>query len=574
MSPISWVTDKLGNKGKVTPQDEVKDVEKDVEAQEFEHEDDDFDDEEGEEEEGDYDEAENAPQTLQQRKMTVENQLNEELKKYSSSYVPLIQEKFVDTTRFNMAVGVVIVLNALTIGFETDMGCQENCTPEDQQIWMIFEYFFCVVFIIEMFMRMYEYGWSDYRGYPILAYFKDGWCCFDFILILLNIMDAIIVPAVSQGNNSRFFSQFSVLRVIRMARLVRLVRLLRAFRELWLIVAGMYQAAKALFWVMVLLVILLYVWAIILTITVGQSEESQYFDYRFSYWKKDDYWGTVPASMYSLFQLMTRDSWSSSMIRPVVVKNPGLVVLYLMFFCIVTFGLMNIIVGVVVENTMACAKENEEKIQQMQDSEQTRVLESLKAIFEASDTNGDGTLDREEFLAGMKKKEVKERLATIDIPIQDLNELYDLLDENQDKSITINEFFKGCEKLKGVAKSRDIIDLSVKVSMYLQMATELQHGKKCIYKDKSGEPCQNRAKGRWQPSDYTGSEGRWIFEYCEKHGGYYPGQAEGPPRGMKQQGEVLERVMERLEIMDKEFLRTEETMHRRRRKRKPGPGSP
>merc|ERR1719375_2117104 len=232
------------------------------------------------------------------------------------------------------------------------------------------------------------------------------------------------------------------------------------------------------------------------------------------------------------------------MIRPVVVRNPALVILYLMFFSIVTFGLMNIIV----ENTMACAKENEEKIQQMQDTEQTRVLESLKAIFEASDVNGDGTLDREEFLAGMKKKEVKERLAAIDIPIQDLNELYELLDENQDKSITIQEFFKGCEKLKGVAKSRDIIDLSVKVSMYLQMSTELQHGKKCQYKDQSGEPCQQRAKGRWDPGQQ-----KWVFEFCARHGSYKTGDNEGPPRGMKQQGEVLEKVMERLEIMDKEF---------------------
>merc|ERR1719281_2222893 len=186
------------------------------------------------------------------------------------------------------------------------------------------------------------------------------------------------------------------------------------------------------------------------------------------------------------------------MIRPVVGRIPGLGVIYLAVFCVVSFGLMNIIVGVVVENTMACAKENEEKINQMQDAEQSRVLESLKAIFEASDVNGDGTLDREEFVQGMKKKEVKDRLATIDIPIQDLNELYDLLDENQDKSIMIQEFFQGCEKLKGVAKSRDIIDLSVKVSMYLQMSTELQHGKKCQYKDSKGEPCQNRAKGRWE----------------------------------------------------------------------------
>merc|ERR1712178_567259 len=80
-------------------------------------------------------------------------------------------------------------------------------------------------------------------------------------------------------------------------------------------------------------------------------------------------------------------------------------------------------------------------------------------------------------------------------------------------------------------------------------STELQHGKRCQYKDTNGEPCQGRAKGRWVPPQ-GGNEGKWVFEFCEKHGGYNPGESVGPPRGMKQQGEVLERVMERLEIMD------------------------
>lgn len=498
------------------------------------------------------------PQTLNQRRATTESKLNEELRKYDSDYTPLEGSYFVDSTKFNSVVGVIIMLNALCIGLETDFRCKDDpkhpCTPEDEQIWIIFGYAFCFLYIVEMLWRISEYGMAE-EGIPIPKYFKDPWCIFDFFLVVLNVLDLFILP----GN----LRAISVLRIIRMARLVRLVRLLRAFRELWLIVSGMVQAAKALFWVMTLLIIIMYVWAIILTIVVGQNEESKFFDYSNSYWKKDDYWGSVPASMYSLFQLMTRDSWSASMIRPVVTRQPGLIIIFLMFFSIVTFGLMNIIVGVVVENTMACAKENEEKINQMQDAEQSRVLESLKAIFEASDVNGDGTLDREEFVQGMKKKEVKDRLATIDIPIQDLNELYDLLDENQDKSITISEFFKGCEKLKGIAKSRDIIDLSVKVSMYLAMSSELQNGKKCTYKDRSGEPCQNRAKGRWDPS--AGDGGKWVFEFCERHGGQ-AGRSEGPPRGMVQQAEVLDRVMERLEIMDKEFLRTDEA-HRRRKKR-------
>merc|ERR1719265_183983 len=99
---------------------------------------------------------------------------------------------------------------------------------------------------------------TTWKGVPIPAYFTDAWCCFDFFLIMLNVLDAFILPAVSDGTNLRVLS---VLRIIRMARLVRLVRLLRAFRELWLIVSGMFEAAKTLVWVTILLIIIMYVCA-------------------------------------------------------------------------------------------------------------------------------------------------------------------------------------------------------------------------------------------------------------------------------------------------------------------------
>merc|ERR1719420_419536 len=158
---------------------------------------------------------------------------------------------------------------------------------------------------------------------------------------------------------------------------------------------------------------------------------------------------------------------------------------------------------------MTAAAENEEKIAKMIEKQQHKVLESLRAIFEAADIDGSGDLDRDEFNAAMKQKHVRDRLQLIDIPISELNEL---LDEDGSGSITIDEFFKGCVKLKGVAKSRDIIELSMHVTTYLKQATGLL-------------------------------------------------------KNMEEQSDTLTDVMNRLEVMDKDFLRTEDAGKKKKKKK-------
>ena len=66
----------------------------------------------------------------------------------------------------------------------------------------------------------------------------------------------------------------------------------------------------------VLLVIVLYVTGIVFTILIGQNKDS---DIRYEgRWSRYDYWGTVPKSMFTLFQVTTGDSWGSSVARPLV----------------------------------------------------------------------------------------------------------------------------------------------------------------------------------------------------------------------------------------------------------------
>jgi len=225
-----------------------------------------------------------------------------------------------------------------------------------------------------------------------MAYFKVMWNIVDFSLVMLAIVDVWIMSAVAEKGSLK---SFSVLRVIRMLRLARLIRLLKVFKELWLVVSGLIESMKTLGWVSVLLILFIYVCGIFMTMQVGHNAD-MYENYKLlsGGWDHEEYFGTVARSMYSLFQVVTLESWSSGIARHIITNQPEMMMFFLTFLLFTHYGLLNLVVGVIVENTLSAARNNEEKIKQEQDKEQKRTLEHLKDIFKLADEDKSGDLDR------------------------------------------------------------------------------------------------------------------------------------------------------------------------------------
>merc|ERR1712224_918092 len=99
--------------------------------------------------------------------------------------------------------------------------------------------------------------------------------------------------------------------------------------------------------------------------------------------------------MYTLFQVLTLENWADGIARHVLSKQPAMVLFFVLFLMFTTFGIMNLVVGVIVENTLSASRNNEEKIKKMQEKERTRVLQHLRDIFLIADEDGSGTLTLE-----------------------------------------------------------------------------------------------------------------------------------------------------------------------------------
>jgi Ca2+-binding EF-hand superfamily protein len=357
------------------------------------------------------------------------------------------------------------------VGIEADYTCwgTPGCKASDFMTYYILDCFFAFVFFVEVILRMVTLG-------PIIYFLGDplshpsginGLHCVDFCIVFARAVDTFALQG-EQGTRIRILS---CLRVIQIGHLTEPLRLVRGLRELRLIISATPDMCKFVVWVMMLLLVLFWVFGILLTIAIGHSDE--FFNYTTSDWNKDDYFGSVPKSAFSLFQIMTFSQWSSSLTRPVFEVYPWIFIIIVPFICISSIGLLNIIVGVVVETTLLSASSHEEKEAKELQKTHARVMQSLKLVFEEADTDQSGMLDRDELHKAMKKPAVRGRMHVLDIPLKDLDMLFDTLDEDGVGEVNTEAFFRGCSRLRGPALSCDMHRMSVDFHRYINTTDSL-----------------------------------------------------------------------------------------------------
>lgn len=213
-----------------------------------------------------------------------------------------IESKFI--TNFILAV---IILNSVLLGLLTYPGVEKLCGSFLQVICFI-----CVViFTVELIIKLYVYG-KDF--------FKDGWNNFDFVLV-----------AMSWIPTGGAFSSFRAFRVLRALRALRLVTRLEKLR---IIVQAIIESIPNVAWASLLLLLLFYIFSIMGT-TMFASDFPEFF-------------GTIGKSMFTLFQIITLESWSMGVARPVIEQYPYAWLYFIGFILVSSFIVMNVIVGIVV----------------------------------------------------------------------------------------------------------------------------------------------------------------------------------------------------------------------------------
>lgn len=217
------------------------------------------------------------------------------------------------TERFILAL---IILNAITLGLETSPWVMARIGS----VLQVLDAVVLAVFVVEVAARILVHRAS---------FFRDPWSLFDFAVVAIAL-----VPAAGP---------FSVLRALRILRVLRMITLVPSLRR---VVGALISALPGMGSISLLLGLIFYVASVMATKLFG-GDFPQWF-------------GSIPASAYSLFQIMTLESWSMGIVRPVMEVYPYAWLFFVPFILCTTFTMLNLFIGIVV-NAMQGEHEEEAK---------------------------------------------------------------------------------------------------------------------------------------------------------------------------------------------------------------------
>lgn len=216
---------------------------------------------------------------------------------------------WLDSPLATRAIIALIVINAIILGLETSHGVMAVIGPE----LMLANRIILSVFVIEIGLKFFAHG---------VRFFKSGWNWFDFLIVAIAL-----VPAAGP------------LEILRALRILRVLRLFSQVPKLRAIIESLMRALPGMGWTALLLMLIFYIFGVMGTILFGEVFP--------------EYWGSLGASLFSLFQIMTLESWSSGIARPMLEAFPWIWLYFVPFILISSFMVLNLFIAIIVTATQS-----------------------------------------------------------------------------------------------------------------------------------------------------------------------------------------------------------------------------
>lgn len=217
--------------------------------------------------------------------------------------------EFIEGPRAVTVITILIVINAIILGFETDPGIRAR-----HGVWLsVLDRAILLVFTLEIAIKLYAYR---------LNFFRSGWNIFDFLIVGLAW-----IPATGP---------LSVLRALRILRILRLLSIIPQLRR---VISAIGHSIPGMLSVIGVLSLVFYVSAVLCTNLFGSHPDP----------RMQEWFGTVGASAYTLFQIMTLESWSMGIVRPTMELFPYAWIFFVPFIIVTSFAVLNLFIGIIVD---------------------------------------------------------------------------------------------------------------------------------------------------------------------------------------------------------------------------------
>jgi len=343
-------------------------------------------------------------------------------------------EHLLEHPYFKHFIDFVVVLNVCQMGLSLDL---RGDTWD--AVWVVLDIVVLTIFSLEMIMNL---------GVQGLSYFQKRMNIIDFIVVLVSMFDAFMM----QFNPS---SRYSLIQILRLLRLVRIAKLLKVFPAFKVILDSMHASFITISWFILFLCIIIYVVAVACVMLFG-ARDSGYPGYNtdqrelknaeLAEFNNFRYFGTIWRATLTLFNL-TLLTDVSQVLRPINEVQPWATIFFSLFILVMTLCILNSIVGVVVQKTVAAIITNEQAQCKVK-KHQMDALEKLADLMFDLDVDGNSELSLNELRAGSKDPRLHKLLRLIDLPVGfTIEELFSLLDVDGSGILSRAEFIGGMFRL-------------------------------------------------------------------------------------------------------------------------------
>ena len=242
----------------------------------------------------------------------------------------------------NFILGVII-FNAIILGLETS----DTLMAQAGGLIKALDRVCLVIFVLEILLKLFAHR---------LNFFRNGWNVFDFLIVGIALLPGT--------------GGLSVLRALRILRVLRVISVAPRLRR---VVEGFVSALPGMGSVFLLMAIIFYIGSVMATKLFGDS---------FPEW-----FGTLGLSAYSLFQIMTLESWSMGIVRPVMEVFPAAWLFFVPFIMVTTFAVVNLLVGLIVNSMQEAHAEETNAATDSYRDEVLRRLVEIEARLAEKDTS-------------------------------------------------------------------------------------------------------------------------------------------------------------------------------------------
>lgn len=225
--------------------------------------------------------------------------------------------QLVESNTFVTFITVLILVNAVTLGLETDRSLMASYGPILKSV----DISILLIFTIELALKLFTYR---------LNFFRSGWNVFDFVIVSIAWMPAT--------------GAFSVIRALRILRVLRLLSVVPQLRR---VIEAIGHSIPGMISVIGVLGIIFYTSSVLATKLFGQNPDPQL----------QEWFGTVGASAFTLFQIMTLESWAMGVVRPTMELYPYAWLFFVPFIIVTSFAVLNLFIGIIVDAMQMSQKE-------------------------------------------------------------------------------------------------------------------------------------------------------------------------------------------------------------------------